>query len=321
MILFNYPVTKEHLKIAIIGTGSMGSIYAGHLSSIPGNQVWIFDSWKKHLKVIKNHGLKMNYNNSEQVIKNLQIGWSIENVGSCDLIVLATKAFGIEKTLKKTVSHLLGPNTILLTMQNGLGIRNQIQKYISSNNVLFGVAQGFGASMKNYGYIHHNAMALIRLGELEKKKTFRLKKISNIWSRAGFKIEIFNNISTLIWDKFLCNVAYSAPCTVWNRNVEQILKDIGTRNVVSNCAKEAFNVGCAYKVSFSFTDPTQYIIKFGHKMPLANPSMFQDHKNKKKSEIDFINGAVCKMGKYFSISTPFNQVLSEIVLKREYDWI
>jgi len=118
-----------------------------------------------------------------------------------------------------------------------------------------------------------------------------------------------------------CNVAFSAPCTVWKKNVQKMLKDPGTRNVVSNCAKEAFHVGCTYKVSFSFTDPIQYIIKFGHKMPLARPSMLQDHKKKRKSEIDFINGAVCEMGKRLTVCTPFNQVLVDIIRKRELDWI
>merc|ERR1711939_283765 len=104
----------------------------------------------------KEHGLKMKYNNSEKIIKNLQIGWVTKNVGCCDLVILATKAFTIEKILRTTVCQLIGPDTILLTMQNGLGIHDQMQKYISSNNILFGVAQGFGASIKNHGYSHHN---------------------------------------------------------------------------------------------------------------------------------------------------------------------
>lgn len=142
-----------------------------------------------------------------------------------------------------------------------------------------------------------------------------------MWLRAGFRINCFNNISTLLWDKFLCNVAYSAPCTVWKKNVQGMLKDFGTRNVVSNCAREAFCVGCTYKVSFSFSDPMQYVIKFGHMMPLARPSMLQDHEKKRKSEVAFINDAVCKMGKCLTICTPFNQVLVDVIRKREFDWI
>ena len=90
----------------------------------------------------------------------------------------------------------------MVTIQNGLGADKEIEKHISYNHIVLGVADGFGASVKSPGHVHHNAMKLIRLGELNGKITDRLKDLTGHWEKAGFTVHAYEDIQKLIWEKF-----------------------------------------------------------------------------------------------------------------------
>ena len=83
-----------------------------------------------------------------------------------------------------------------MTIQNGLGAAERIEKFMPTENVLLGVAQGFGASIKAPGHAHHNGMSMIRIGEINGGLTDRLTTIVNAWEEAVLllkDLKIFNN--------------------------------------------------------------------------------------------------------------------------------
>ena len=99
---------------------------------------------------------------------------------------MATKASGVGLAAEK-IASLAGPNSLILTIQNGLGSGERIAEYIDTANVLLGVADGFGASMKGPGHAHHNGMKLIRIGEVTGGLTERVELVTSLWQSAGFK--------------------------------------------------------------------------------------------------------------------------------------
>jgi hypothetical protein len=111
------------------------------------------------------------------------------------------------------------PDSLVLTIQNGLGAAERIAAHMPLDNVLLGVADGFGASMKGPGHAHHNAMRMIRLGEVDGGMTDRLRDLESLWQQAGFTARAFADITQLIWEKFVCNVTLSAPCTAFDCNI------------------------------------------------------------------------------------------------------
>ena len=171
--------------------------------------------------------------------------------------------------------------------------------------------------MKAPGHVHHNGMDLIRLGEMDGGLSNRVEKLATLWREAGFNVKAFDDIQQLIWEKFICNVSFSAPCTVFERTIGEVLDDPESWNVSRNCGLEAYKAGLVKEINFSFTDPVEYIEAFGSKMPGARPSMLLDHMARRPSEIDAINGMVPVVAREVGTQAPFNEALSAVVRIRE----
>ncbi len=303
------------MNILIYGIGAMGSIYASLLSKAD-NKVYVVDKWQEHINEINKNGLKVEGASGTNISKSLEAYKEIPNDIDFELIIISTKASGV-KDAAIEIKKIINDNTIIISIQNGIGSSDEIKNYIPQKNLLVGVADGFGASIIKPGHVHHNAMKLIRFGELEGGITKRLNSIKDLWVNAGFNALAFENINQLIWEKFICNVTFSAPCTVYNCTVGELINNESYWKVANGCTLEAYEISKLKDITLSFTEPLDYVKKFGEKMPRAKPSMLLDHLSKRKSEIDFINGRVVLMGKEVGVKTPYNFILSSIVRNNE----
>jgi 2-dehydropantoate 2-reductase len=306
------------MKIAIIGAGAMGSVYAGLLADA-GNEVWVVDLWLEHLHAIDRDGLRVEGASGDRVVTSIRTATQTNDIGHCDLVIIATKASGVESAAA-SITQLMGEHTLVLTIQNGLGAGERIAQFLPTENILLGVAGGFGASMKGPGHAHHNGMQLIRIGEMQGGLTERVETIAVLWRDAGFNVKAFCDINQLVWEKFICNVAFSAPCTVFGRTLGELMNDEHAWPIALNCAREADTAGRAKGVSLSFEDATAYVTAFGGKMPDAKPSMFLDHLARRASEIDAINGMVPVVAAQLGTTAPFNEALSAVIRSREADF-
>ena len=304
-----------NMKIAIIGVGAMGSIYAGMLSEA-GHEVWAIDSWTAHVAAINAKGLRLSGASGDRVINTLRASVDISQVGRCDICVIATKASGVAAAAK-AIASVIGPDCLVLTIQNGLGADRRLAQHMPMHNVLLGVADGFGASMKGPGHAHHNAMKLIRIGEITGGISPRLSALEALFQNAGFNAKAFENINTLIWEKFLCNVTFSAPCTVYEQTVGALMADPDHWMVALAAMQEAYRLGQAKNIAFSFEDPVAYVTAFGAQMPDARPSMLLDFIAQKPSELDAINGMVPVLSKELGLPTPVNDDLVAKVRLKE----
>ena len=131
----------------------------------------------------------------------------------------------------------------------------------------------------------------------------------------------YNDIQKLIWEKFLCNVTFSAPCTVFEKTVGELMDDPSAWPIALGAMYEAYKIGIAKKIDFSFNDPVEYVSKFGANLRNARPSMFLDHLANKRSEIMFINGRVPNLGREVGVPTPFNATLTALILNRENQFV
>jgi len=306
------------VKIAVIGTGAMGSVYAGLLAEA-GNEVWAVDLWREHLDAIRDRGLRIEGASGDRIVRTLNVTDSPDAVGICNLVIIATKASGVGAAAA-SIASIVGKDSLVLTIQNGLGAGERIAQHLPTDNVLLGVAGGFGASVKAPGHVHHNGMELIRVGEMHGGLSDRLNDVADVWQQAGFNVKTFADINQLIWEKFICNVTFSAPCTVFGRTLSEIMNDPFSWKIALGCALEAYEAGCAKKVALSFSDPEQYVRDFGSKMPDARPSMLLDHLDRRPSEIDAINGMVPVVAVEVGTRAPYNEVVTAIVKSREAEF-
>jgi 2-dehydropantoate 2-reductase len=302
------------MKIAIIGCGAMGSVYAALLAD-SGNDVWAIDTWEEHISAIRSNGLRVEGASGDRTV-SMNATTNASDAGECELIIVATKASGVPAAAVAAKS-IAGPKSIILTIQNGLGAAERIAESIDTNQVMIGVVGGFGASMKAPGHAHHNGMQLVRIGEMNGGVSDRLEKVVNAWENAGFTAKGYPDIHQMIWEKFICNVTYSGPCALMNATIGQVQANSDSWSVALSCAREADAVARAKKINLGFNDVETYVRDFGANMPDARPSMLLDHMAQRPSEIDGINGAVPMEAAKIGMTAPINALVSSLIRGRE----
>ena len=302
------------MKIAILGCGAMGSVYAGLLASA-GHEVWAVDTWREHVDAMRAKGLHLEGASGDRTVK-VNATLTASDAGVCDLVIIATKARDVE-TAARAAKSLLGPQTLVLSIQNGLGGPDVTASVLGRERVAVGVVGGFGASMRGPGHAHHNGMELVRLGELSGPVSPRLEAVAEVWRSGGFKVKCFDDIDQLVWEKLICNVCFSGTCAVTERTVGEVMEDPDAWIVASGCASEAFAVARKRGIKLGFDEPVAYVRDFGSKIPNARPSMLLDLMAKRQSEIDAINGAIPPAAKALGLAAPYNEVISGLVRAKE----
>jgi 2-dehydropantoate 2-reductase len=302
------------MKIAIVGCGAMGSVYAALLAAA-GHEVWAIDSWREHVEAMRAGGLRLEGASGDRAVR-LHASTDAADAGPCDLVIIATKAMHVEQAAQASKA-LLGPDTLVLSIQNGLGGPDTAAGVLGRERLLVGVVGGFGASMRGPGHAHHNGWELVRLGELSGPVTARLERVAQVWRSGGFKVKCFDDIDQLVWEKLICNVCFSGTCALTEFTIAQVMDDPDAWEVASGCAKEAYAVGRAKGVKLDIEEPVAYVRNFGSKIPNARPSMLLDHMACRMSEIDAINGAIPVAGAAVGVATPYNTVVSALVRAKE----
>jgi 2-dehydropantoate 2-reductase len=302
------------MRIAIVGTGAMGSVYAALFASA-GHEVWAIDRWQEHVEAMRRNGLRLEGASGDRTVR-VNATSDPREAGPCDLVVLATKAMHVA-TAAQSLQPLLKSETPVLSIQNGLGGPDTAASVLGKERVMVGVVGGFGASMRAPGHAHHNGMELVRLGEFGGPITPRLKAVEDAWLGAGFRVKVFDDIDQLVWEKLLCNCAYSGPCAIAECTIGEVMADADLARVSGNCAAEGFAVARRKGVRLGFDDPVAYVRDFGSKIPNARPSVLLDLMSKRKSEIDVINGAIPRVAKALGMAAPVNEAVTDLVHAKE----
>jgi 2-dehydropantoate 2-reductase len=298
------------MKIAIVGTGAMGSVYAGILGDA-GNEVWAVDLWAEHVEAIRTRGLVLEGASGNRTVR-LHATSDPAEVGACDLVVIATKAMDVEAAAD-AAKPLVGDETLVLPIQNGLGSADRVAAVLGEERVAIGVVGGFGASVVGPGHVHHNGWELVRLGERRGPATRRIRRIAETWADAGFRVQVYDDVDRLVWEKLVCNVCFSATCAILERTIGGVLDDPAAWDVASSCAREAYDVARARRIALGFDDPVAYARAFGERIPDARPSMLLDLLAGRPCEIDVINGAIPPAAHDVGLAAPVNETVTGLV--------
>jgi 2-dehydropantoate 2-reductase len=303
------------VKISIVGTGAMGSVYAGLLARA-GHEVWAIDVWQAHLDAIERRGLAVSGASGSFRVEGLHVGRTPADAGPSDVWVIATKAADVGE-VTPAIAPLLQPDSIVMAFQNGLGAGERVARHVPEEHVVIGIAEGFGSSIPEPGHVHHEGMRLIRLGELRGGLTERIEGLEQVWRDAGFNVKAFDDVHLMIWEKFLCNVTLSAPCAAFDVTVGDLMASPEAWAVALGCTLEAHRLGVAMGVRFTFDDPVRYVTEFSATIPDASPSMRLDHLAGRRSEIDVINGQVVELSRELGLAAPYNETLCAVLRRRE----
>jgi 2-dehydropantoate 2-reductase len=302
------------MKIAVLGTGAMGSVYAGLLADA-GHEVWAIDAWAEHVAAMRETGLRVEGASGDRVVR-LHATTEAAEAGRCDLVIVATKAMDVEAAAR-SAAPLIGTDTVVLTIQNGLGSAEKTRAILGdSARVAIGVVGGFGASMRGPGHVHHNGWELVRLGEYEGPVTPALDSVAEVWRGAGFKTATYDDVHRMVWEKLICNVCFSGSCGLTGLTIGGVIADADAWGVASSCAAEAFAVAKAKGIAVEIAEPVAYVRDFGAKIPNAKPSLLLDLEAGRRCEIDAINGAIPVEAAKLGLEAPVNEVVTALVRAR-----
>ena len=281
-------------RIFVLGSGAVGSTYGALLSK--KEDVTLIGR-KAHVDAINSNGLFL-YGEFEGKY-DVKADTEIREIPSKSLVILSTKVTGSKKAIRG-IRHLVKKDTIVLLVQNGVGIQEIVKKILPDHEVIRAVVT-LGAEFLEPGKISN--VVLIRI-DLEKSKSS--EKIARLLKDCGLVAEISNNINMQVWTKLTINSVLNPLTAIFQVRGNEIITD-SLKPVRYGIVDECLEVAEAEGIEIY--PAIKEMIDAGVSNFFNYSSMCQDMIKRKKTEIDFLNGKVVELGKKHDIPTPFNELI------------
>ena len=297
----------------------MGSVVGGYLATA-GNSVTLIDVNDDFVTAINSKGLILESEGAEKVV-DIEAATNSTNLQPVDLIVVLVKSFHTEEAIKGCL-NLLGPKTMVLSLQNGLGHEEVLAKIVGKEKVIAGKTY-IGGVLSAPGH----AVAGVRgketiIGELDGRVTPRVHNIAKTFGVANLATSVSDNILGAMWDKLLINVAAGALSGITGLNFGNLYDLPEIKETAVEAVAEAMRVANALGVNLETAKPEDAWVKASAGLPFDfKPSVLQTLEKRMTTEIDFINGAVVRAGRQAGIATPVNATLVACIkgIERAFD--
>lgn len=304
------------MKIAVLGAGAMGSIFGGYLAEA-GEDVILLDVWREHVEAINSRGLHITGVSGDRYIR-VRAATDAKDVGTVDLVILAVKVYDTEDAITR-FSSIFTPDTILLTIQNGLIDVKMLEQLSGTSCVLVGVT-GHGATVLGPGEVYHAGRGKTVVGDPRGGITEEVKRVVEMLNKANLEAEASPDVRGVVWTKLMANVGINPVTALTRLRNGEIIEDPGTRGIVEMAVREAYEVAKTLKIKLLVDDPIAYVIDIAKKTATNKSSMLQDIERQRPTEIDVINGAIVRIGKQVGVSVTVNEILTNLIkgLERSY---
>jgi len=302
------------MKTLVMGAGAIGSVFGGFLSN---SQDVTLIGRVSHISAIRKKGLRVSGIWGDHLFKNLKAFTSVDECrefSPYDLILMTTKSYDTEYATMQ-ILPLIGNSSIVVSIQNGIGNEETIAKIVGKERTMGGMAI-FGAMMMNPGHVKVTVYASECLFGTLSGSMERAKNVADIMTKAGIPSLPTDDIIREKWIKVFYNIALNPLSAILKVRYGVLGKYDETRSIMRCMLREAFKVAEAEKVGpkFTYEDYFEHLIK-KQLPPTADhiSSMLQDLERGKKTEVDFMNGAIVRMGKCHNIETPVNKTIVNII--------
>lgn len=287
------------MKIAVIGAGAMGSVYGGHLSL--HNEVYLIDTNETIVQSITQNGLTLQENGTENLYypKAVTSSASLEIV---DLVVVFVKAMYSEAALKGC-KNIIGPDTYVLTLQNGSGHENILEKVVDKSRIIIGTTEDNGAVLAP-GHVRHGGVGNTNVGMPAGDAEEFLPKLKEAFESCGFHVRIHDNIQQLIWNKLFTNVSLSTTTALLQVPMGYIAKNEFAWQMVCSLLHEAVTTAHGLGLEADEGKLQEEIRRTSQNSPEGITSICADIRAGRKTEVDTISGSVCMAAKKLGIPVP-----------------
>lgn len=294
------------MRIVIFGTGGVGGFFGGRLARA-GEDV-TFIARGEHLRAIKANGLKVDSPDGDFVIKPAKATDDVNEVGETDLVILGVKAWQVPEAAR-AIKPLVGSNTTVLPLQNGVDAVPQLIDEFDSKNVAGGLCR-IVSFVVEPGHIRHAGFApTIIIGELDNSRTERIVKIEEVFKHAGLDTTIAADIQVALWTKFLFIASFSGVGALANAPAGVVRSDPARRAQMLSAMEEIYRLAHARGVKLP-SDSVDKVMAAVDGLPDdATSSMQRDIAAGKPSELESQNGAVVRMARESKIEVPTHSLI------------
>ncbi len=294
------------MKIAIVGAGGVGGYFGARLA-VSGEDVH-FIARGAHLEAIRSNGLQVHSANGDILVKPARATANPASVGPVDLVIVAVKLWSTEQALRD-VAPLVGPNTAVVSFQNGVLAAETIARLYGKQRTLGGVAN-IAALIEKPGVIRHNGtMATLTVGELDGKPSARTQAFAGACTKAAIQVRLSDDIEKATWEKYVGLVAVSGMTSLTRLPLGPIREDADTRALARQIMAEVAAVGKAKGVHLE-GDLVDKVLQHVDGLPRTMvASMLGDLERGNRLELPWLSGGVVQMGKELKVPTPANSFI------------
>ncbi len=291
------------MRIAVMGAGGMGG-YLGARLALAGQDVALI-ARGAHLEAIRAHGLRVTGRESLHVDPIVATD-APAAVGPVDVVLFCVKLYDTESAAG-AIAPLLGPETMVVSVQNGVESAQRIDAVLGAGRTLPGAAY-FPANIVSPGEVAYlgriPGKPLIAFGEARGGTSARARAFADVCLGAGIDAEVFEDTERMIWEKFCLIAGLSAATALTRCDVGTVRGDRDTRWLLCEAVAEAARVARARGVGLP-ADTEARIIEFVDGNPAdGKASQLVDLERGRRLELEWLSGAVVRIGREVDVSTP-----------------
>ncbi len=299
------------MKIAMMGSGGVGGFFGGRLAKAGCDVTFIARG--AHLAALREQGLMLENEPQGNIhVPQVKATDDPAQVGPVDLVILSVKLWDTEAAAKQ-VAPMVGPDTAVLSLQNGV-IKDEILRRVFGDNAVMGGVCYVATHISKPGTIHQTGtMQRIVVGEYDGSVSNRVKDLHEALVQSGVTAELSTDVRRSIWEKYVFLVGLSATTTSMRRTLGPVRSHPQTRAFLQDLMAEVVAVGRAHGVALT-DEFAGSRMAFADSLPAdMTSSMHHDLEKGNRLEVDWLSGGVVKLGREKGVPTPCNRAVCDIL--------
>ncbi len=294
----------EIQRIDIVGLGALGVMYADFFTGKLG---------KEYVRVLADKGRIERYRKENVTFNGKVCDFNYrdaaEETETAQLLLFTVKYGALEQAMEE-VAHLVGPDTILLSALNGIRSEEDLGRKFGKEKVVHCIAQKMAAMKEGNTAVCTNPGELA-LGVLDGGKKENLSVVKSFFDKTGFVYSCPEDMRHAMWAKLLCNVGVNQTLALYGGTYSMVQREGKERETMKAAMRETILVANAEGVDLTEEDLKEWVRIIDGLNPDGEPSMRQDSKAGRKTEVVLFAGTICELGKKHCIATPVNDIFME----------
>lgn len=305
------------MEIVVLGAGAMGCLFGARLFE-GGHRVTLVDVWAEHVAAINAGGLALEEGGAERRVW-VPARLPGEVAGPPELVLLFTKAFHTGSALAGA-RPWLGPETRVLTLQNGLGHAEAIEPYADRSRIFLGMTT-FPSDLRGPGRVATRGSGVTRIMAADGVRSPFLEAVAEALDGAGFSCRVSEGVVATIWEKVAFNAALNALTALTGSTVGQVADSPEGRALAGQVVAEVIGVARALGIAADPEAVGQAVDGAFREHRSHQPSMLQDVLARRPTEAESIHGAVVREARRAGVPVPVTETLYRLLRTLEQGYL